>query len=64
MAETEVEALLNERAGYLATGKKDRAAQVDAILAGHGIAVEAAVSEPDTEKAVTARPAKRAPKKV
>lgn len=36
----EVEALLIERDGYIARGRADRVAQVDAQLARHGIEVE------------------------
>ena len=36
-----VDALLRERDGYVARGRMDRVAQVDAELARHGVAVEA-----------------------
>lgn len=37
---TTVDALLRERAGYVAAGKTNRVAQVDAELARFGVAVE------------------------
>ena len=43
MSDAHVEALLNERAGYVATGRPDRVAQVDAQLAAFGVAVESEV---------------------
>ena len=45
MSDSYVAALLHERAGYLAAGRKDRARQVAAVLARLGIAVE---DEPET----------------
>lgn len=47
---SEVEALLAERRGYVLRGLANRVAQVDAQLAGYGIAVETSVetaSDPD-----------------
>lgn len=53
---SEVEALLTERAAYLARGRTDRAAQVSAELARLGVAVDdapekAAPRKPRTRKA-------------
>ena len=42
---SDVEALLAERAGYIARGRKDRAAQVAEVLKGYGIAVDDEVEE-------------------
>ena len=46
-----IEALLEERRGYLTSGKKDRAAQVDAVLADLGVGVKkvAPVGDADIE---------------
>ena len=59
-----VQALLEERAGYLARGRMDRVAQVDAQLKHYGIEVEkpkreVAAVEPETEKAVTKQVARK-----
>jgi hypothetical protein len=54
MSDAHVEALLNERAGYVATGRRDRVAQVDAQLAAFGVAVESEV-----EAAVPSKPKAR-----
>lgn len=63
MADTEVEALLIERAGYLARERTDRVAQVDAALAAHGVkaddAPERATAEPEVETATPARARRR-----
>ena len=40
MADNMVDALLEERAGYVRRGRRDRVAQVDAVLAGYGVAVD------------------------
>jgi len=56
MSDSRVEALLNERAGYVATGRKDRVAQVDAELAAFGVAVD---SDPEVEAAVPSKPKAR-----
>jgi hypothetical protein len=55
----EIEALLIEREGYLRRGRKDRVAQVDAVLASMGYGVESATVEPDAERATTRKPKKR-----
>ena len=67
MSDPYITALLHERAGYLAAGKKDRAAEVDKELArvGHkkSAPVESADAPPAAERAV--KPARRGrPKKV
>lgn len=59
-----VQALLEERAGYVARGRKDRIAQVDEQLKHFGISVdeparEVAAVEPDVEKAVTKQVARK-----
>lgn len=60
-----VEALLEERRGYVARGLKDRIAAVDAQLKLHGVAVddkpvrEAAVIEPEAERAAAPKPRPR-----
>jgi hypothetical protein len=51
VSDTYVQALLAERVGYLATGKKDRVAAVDAELARFGVAVETARAVPPAETA-------------
>lgn len=53
MADTYAEALIIERAGYVARGRHDRVAQVDAELANLGLAVETekAVAPPEVETA-------------
>lgn len=60
---SEVEALLTERAAYLARGRTDRAAQVSAELARLGVAVddapEKATAEPKVEKAAPRKPRTR-----
>lgn len=65
MADTYAEALLIEREGYLARGRADRVAQVDAELANLGLAVEpgieTAVAPPEVETA-TPRGRGRKPK--
>lgn len=62
---SEIEALLNERAGYLARGRKDRAAEVAAELKRLGVAVEDASASPEVETADAApkRPRKAPAKK-
>lgn len=55
----EIEALLIEREGYVRRGKKDRVAQVDAILASLGHGVESAAIEPESERATVKKPKKR-----
>lgn len=55
MMTAEIEALLRERAGYIARGNSDRVRQVDAQLAtlGHQPAIiETAVAADDVETAV------------
>ena len=62
MAETYVQALIVERDGYLARGLKARAAEVDAELARNGFAdsgPETAVTPPNVETAVPAKPRTR-----
>lgn len=60
MSDSIVQALLEERAGYLAKGRRDRAAQVDAQLATFGVAVEAAVpARSDVETATPDKPKAR-----
>ena len=58
-----IASLLNERAGYVQRGLKDRVSQVDAQLTalGHKSAprVETASVEPETERAVTSKRTKR-----
>lgn len=58
-----ITSLLNERAGYVQRGLKDRVSQVDAQLAalGHKSAprVETTTVEPETERAVTNKRTKR-----
>ena len=56
---TDVEALLIEREGYLRRGLKDRVAQVDAQLASFGVAVETASIEPKKETASRSKPKPR-----
>lgn len=57
-----IEALLEERRGYVARGLRDRVAQVDKALDALGYRVdstprrEAAVVEPESERAVVAKP--------
>ena len=48
---TEVEALLAEREGYAQRGLAGRVAQVDAVLATYGVAVETATATPKVERA-------------
>lgn len=52
-------ALLTEREGYVRRGKLDRVAQVDALLAQLGYAVETASVEPTVEKAAMKRGRKK-----
>lgn len=57
-----IEALLAERAGYVARGLKDRVKQVDDALSAAGYKtskVETAAVEPDVETASKAAPKKR-----
>lgn len=54
-----VQALLFERMGYERRGRLDRVAQVDALLAQLGIAVETASVEPQVETATRKKPLKR-----
>lgn len=60
MTDSYVAALLVERDAYLARGRRDRAAQVDAELSRFGVAVEAAVEPPAVETA-DEKPVKRGP---
>jgi hypothetical protein len=64
----QIEALLAEKDGYLRRGLKDRAKQVDAVLAELGYEhkyaqkyaeTESASIEPEAERAVTPRVTKR-----
>jgi hypothetical protein len=56
----QIESLLAEKDGYLRRGLKDRAKQVDDVLASLGVAVkEVATTEPEAERAVTPRATKR-----
>lgn len=58
----EIQALLTEREGYLRRGLKDRARQVEDVLASLGYVEkkkETATVEPDAERAVSTRASKR-----
>jgi adenylylsulfate kinase-like enzyme len=54
-----VQALLIERIGYERRGRLDRVAQVDALLARMGVAVETTSIEPQEETAARKKPARR-----
>lgn len=54
-----VQALLIERIGYERRGRLDRVAQLDALLARMGVAVETASIEPQVETAARKKPARR-----
>ena len=59
LTQAEIDALLRERHGYEVAGKKDRAAQVDAVL---GVKqVERADRPTEVETAVAPAPVKRGP---
>ena len=59
-AQAEIDALLDERRGYVVRGLADRVKAVDAQLArlGHRVAPEAAVKAPAPEKAVAPKPSR------
>lgn len=58
-----VQALLDERTGYIRRGLKDRVAQVDAALKQYNVEVdidvEVAAVKPEVEQASAAKKAKR-----
>lgn len=60
MSQQDIEALLNEREGYLKRGLKDRAKQVDDALKNLGYKVaETASTQPSAERAMRAPTAKQ-----
>ncbi len=60
MNNKQIEALLVEKEGYIRRGLKDRAKQVDDVLASLGYTVkEVARVEPESERAVMPRATKR-----
>ncbi len=63
LSQNEIDALLRERHGYVVAGKKDRAAQVDAVLAveGAGKPVAEPVIETAAEPVAVETAVKRAP---